>query len=180
MALEEDNSSRKRSNFQKLGFSIPRISKSYDFAERQMVSPSFSTKYDETSVLQKKLGVSMEEKERNNALRKLGVTNEDVKIAEYLMKEVPISEGLRKEEKIFGYSKGQLEREKALQTLGTTEEEIIESRAKKLGKLGTAIRSVSPSRTSLNDLVASFRSNSDDKLSYVELEYELFKAKKKT
>jgi len=179
---------KKKATFEKFGLVFPRRSKSNDISERKMTTPFLSTKYDEELVLQKKLGISTEEKERNNALRKLGVTNDDANIAGYLMKEVRLSDCSRKEEKLLGYSKGQLEREKALQKLGTTEEEIIEIRAKKLSTLGVTTTndyyrtSISPPKTSLNDLVSglkkSIASNEEEKPSFAELEYELYTTKK--
>uniref|UniRef100_A0A7S2UEP3 Uncharacterized protein n=1 Tax=Attheya septentrionalis TaxID=420275 RepID=A0A7S2UEP3_9STRA len=73
------------------------------------------------------------------ALRRLGVSEEDIRTGEILTAEIPPLgpwKTLSKEEKLLGYTKSRLSREKALKILGVTEEEIENKNRKRLGALG--------------------------------------------
>eukprot|EP00978_Attheya_sp_CCMP212_P003176 scaffold6581_cov57-Attheya_sp.AAC.4 len=73
-------------------------------------------------------------------LRRLGVSEEDIRTGEILTSEIPPLgpwKTLTKEEKLLGYTKSRLSREKALKILGVTEEEIENENRKRLGALGT-------------------------------------------
>ena len=74
-------------------------------------------------------------------LQKLGVTEDDVHLAERLLKQIPVCPSdPNKAERIFGYAKSRLEREKAMRLLGATEEEVEIENAKNLGSLGVGAR----------------------------------------
>ena len=76
---------------------------------------------------------------RNSALRKLGLTEDDIRCSETLFAQIPhfqLSGTLTKAEKILGYCNIRLKREKALKFLGVTEDEIDIENSKGLGALG--------------------------------------------
>lgn len=78
---------------------------------------------------------------RLKGLTKLGVSEEDVAIAEKLLRLIPrTSSDPNKAERILGYASMRLHREKALRLLGLTEEQIEEENAKSLGALGASGR----------------------------------------
>jgi len=72
-------------------------------------------------------------------LKRLGVTEDDVKICEILLAQVvPSSKNGKKFECILGYSENRIVREKALSRLGVTEDELEVANLKALGSLGGA------------------------------------------
>ena len=77
---------------------------------------------------------------RAKCLRKMGVSEEDVKRAELLFAQmIPMMPGdsdSSKAERIFGYTSNRLKREKAIKRLGTSEEEVEVENSKNLGALG--------------------------------------------
>ncbi len=76
---------------------------------------------------------------RNSALRKLGLTDDDIRCSETLFAQIPhfqLDGTLTKAEKTLGYCNIRLKREKALKFLGVTEEEIDLENSKGLGALG--------------------------------------------
>jgi len=78
---------------------------------------------------------------RRKGLLKLGVSEDDVELAEKLLRLIPKTPSdPNKAERILGYASMRLHREKALRLLGMTEEEIEEENAKVLGSLGTSGR----------------------------------------
>ncbi|KAL7429973.1 hypothetical protein ACHAXH_001497 [Discostella pseudostelligera] len=78
---------------------------------------------------------------RRKGLLKLGVSEDDVELAEMLLRLIPKTPSdPNKAERILGYASMRLHREKALRLLGMTEEEIEEENAKVLGSLGTSGR----------------------------------------
>ena len=79
-------------------------------------------------------------RERVKGLQNLGVSEDDVHLAERLLKQIPVCSDPNKAERIFGYATSRLEREKALRLLGATEEEIEIENTKNLGALGIAGR----------------------------------------
>jgi hypothetical protein len=80
-------------------------------------------------------------KKRSKGLEKLGVSENDVHLAERLIKQIPsCPSDPNKAERILGYATSRLEREKALRLLGATEEEVEIENAKNLGSLGVAAR----------------------------------------
>lgn len=80
-------------------------------------------------------------KKRSKGLEKLGVSENDVLLAERLIKQIPsCPSDPNKAERILGYATSRLEREKALRLLGATEEEVEIENAKNLGSLGVAAR----------------------------------------
>jgi hypothetical protein len=80
-------------------------------------------------------------KKQSKGLEKLGVSENDVHLAERLIKQIPsCPSDPNKAERILGYATSRLEREKALRLLGTTEEEVEIENAKNLGSLGVAAR----------------------------------------
>lgn len=80
-------------------------------------------------------------KRRTKGLQKLGVSEDDVHLAERLMKQIPACPSdPNKAERIFGYAKSRLERQKAMRLLGATEEEVEVENAKNLGSLGVGAR----------------------------------------
>ena len=86
---------------------------------------------------------------RNAVLRKLGLTEDDIRHSEILFRQMPpppppqphdrIAQCL-KEETILGYSTLRLKREKALKVLGASEEDVDIENSKNLGSLGIAGR----------------------------------------
>jgi hypothetical protein len=83
----------------------------------------------------KVFGVTEEEMKRWNALKKLGLSNDDFNIGSRIMTIIPKGE-YTKQEQLTGYTMEQIKRAKALVVLGLTEEDIDLSRAKLLGSLG--------------------------------------------
>jgi hypothetical protein len=80
-------------------------------------------------------------KKRTKGLQKLGVSEDDVILAERLLRQIPsCPNDPNKSERILGYANSRLEREKALRLLGATEEEIEIENAKNLGSLGISGR----------------------------------------
>eukprot|EP00804_Cyclotella_cryptica_P004892 CCRYP_004958-RA/>CCRYP_004958-RA protein AED:0.02 eAED:-0.01 QI:0/0/0/1/1/1/2/0/167 len=70
-------------------------------------------------------------------LQKLGVSEDDVRLAEGLMKQIPTCPlDPNKAERIFGFASSRLAREKALRMLGATEEDVELENAKNMGSLG--------------------------------------------
>ncbi|KAL7483030.1 hypothetical protein ACHAW6_008676 [Cyclotella cf. meneghiniana] len=70
-------------------------------------------------------------------LQKLGVSEDDVRVAEGLIKQISaFSHDPNKAERIFGFASSRLAREKALRMLGATEEDVELENAKNLGSLG--------------------------------------------
>jgi hypothetical protein len=85
------------------------------------------------------LGADEEEIKRYRALKKLGVTNDDYKLADKLFLESNGSKSLpplSKTEKMTGYLTSQVKRNKAIKILGTSEEGIVEERSRRLSSLG--------------------------------------------
>ncbi|KAL3803085.1 hypothetical protein ACHAWO_010651 [Cyclotella atomus] len=76
-------------------------------------------------------------KKRIKGLQKLGVSEDDVRLAERLLRQIPTCPNdPNKTERILGYANSRLERQKALRLLGATEDEIEIENAKNLGSLG--------------------------------------------
>jgi len=77
---------------------------------------------------------------RAKCLRKMGVSEDDVKRAKHLFAQmIPLLPGdmtSNKPEQIFGYATPRLKREKALKILGTSEDEVELENSKNLGALG--------------------------------------------
>ena len=88
----------------------------------------------------------MKSQNRNSILRKLGITEDDVKDSEMLFRQMPPPpppyhiEDCLKEELILGYKTLRLKREKALRVLGVSEEDVDIENSKNLGSLGRAGR----------------------------------------
>lgn len=77
----------------------------------------------------------------SKALKKLGVTADDVHLAEKLLEQIPSCPcDPNKAERILGYASSYLARGKALRLLGTSEEEVALENAKNLGALGVGGR----------------------------------------
>lgn len=80
-------------------------------------------------------------KRANIGLEKLGVSEDDVHLAERLLKQItPNPTDPNKAERILGYATTRLERHKAVRLLGATEQEIEVENAKNLGSLGAGAR----------------------------------------
>lgn len=78
-------------------------------------------------------------------LKKLGLSEDDLKTSQLLFQEMPppppfTCEHGHKVEVLLGYSAQRLRRSKALKVLGTSEEKIEEENSKNLGALGTGGR----------------------------------------
>ena len=74
---------------------------------------------------------------RMKGLQKLGVSEDDVRVAEGLIKQISAcSNDPNKAERIFGFASSRLTREKALRMLGATEDDVELETAKNLGSLG--------------------------------------------
>ncbi|CAM9945298.1 unnamed protein product, partial [Ectocarpus fasciculatus] len=105
----------------------------------QMKSPHISTLYEKQDVMVKHFGVTQKQALRTQALLRLGVTDEDVRIAERLMG--ARSEGAdntpSKEEWLLGVTYAQMSFHKALQVLGISEAVVEEERSRRLGELGS-------------------------------------------
>ena len=97
--------------------------------------PEMSISMGKKKVLSKLLGVSEEEMRRNNALRRLGVTEDIVYRSKEILKDVEKMELVTKEEKLLGASQAQRSRSKAVRQLGINEEIIAEERSRRLGKV---------------------------------------------
>ncbi|CAM9389674.1 unnamed protein product, partial [Sphacelaria rigidula] len=85
--------------------------------------------------MSKHFGVTPTQALRTQALLKLGVTEEDVRVAERLMSPSKESKDL-KTETLWGYTAQQMSYRKALEVLGISHVIAEEARAKFLGKLG--------------------------------------------
>ncbi|KAL7447252.1 hypothetical protein ACHAXM_011036 [Skeletonema potamos] len=79
---------------------------------------------------------------QSKGLQKLGVSENDVKIAERLLNQIPPcpSDTENKAEQVLGFACSRLYREKAIRILGTSETEIELENAKNLGSLGVGGR----------------------------------------
>lgn len=78
---------------------------------------------------------------RKKGLKKLGVSENDVKLAEKILDQIPTCPAdPNKAERILGYASTRLVRDKALRLLGASEEEVELENAKVLGSLGVAGR----------------------------------------
>ncbi|KAL3792279.1 hypothetical protein ACHAW5_001105 [Stephanodiscus triporus] len=77
--------------------------------------------------------------DRSNGLRKLGVSEDDVILAEKLLEQIS-SCSINKAERILGYATTRMKREKATRLLGATEDEVAVEIPKVLGSLGVAGR----------------------------------------
>jgi hypothetical protein len=82
---------------------------------------------------------------RDSILRKLGLTEEDVRDSEKLFQQMPppppqSPKTCLKEERLLGYTMLRLKRSKALRVLGTSEEEVDIENTKNLGSLGRSGR----------------------------------------
>lgn len=80
---------------------------------------------------------------RSKGLEKLGVCENDVRIAERLLNQIQScssSESSSKAERILGYTSSRLCREKALKLLGASEYEVELENCKNLGSLGQSGR----------------------------------------
>ena len=84
---------------------------------------------------------------RDSILRKLGLTEEDVKDSEKLFRQIPLpppppssssssSYNCSKQERLLGYTMQRLNRAKALKVLGASEEDVDIENSKNLGSLG--------------------------------------------
>ncbi|CAN0136888.1 unnamed protein product, partial [Hapterophycus canaliculatus] len=105
----------------------------------RMKAPHISTLYEKQDVMFKHFGVTQKQALRTQALLRLGVTDEDVRIAERLMGSR--TEGAdnctnSKEEWLLGVTYAQMSFHKALQVLGISEAVVEEERARRLGELG--------------------------------------------
>ncbi len=83
---------------------------------------------------------------RQHGLKKLGVSEDDVFLAERLLEQIS-SCSISKSERILGYAASRLNREKAIRLLGATEDEVAVEIPKVLGTLGVAGRRRSYSTT---------------------------------
>ena len=87
----------------------------------------------------------MNERSRESILRKLGLTEQDVKDSEKLFRQMPPPPPpsrayCLKEEELLGYTMLRLKRSKALRVLGASEEDVDVENAKNLGSLGRSGR----------------------------------------
>ena len=79
--------------------------------------------------------------DRSKGLKKLGVSEDDVQLAEKLLEQIPACPSVpKKTEWLLGYASSRLAREKALRLMGTSEEEVELENEKNLGSLGIAGR----------------------------------------
>jgi len=76
---------------------------------------------------------------RSHGLKKLGVTEDDVRLAEKLLEQISFC-SINKAERILGYAAARMKREKALRLLGASEDEVAVEVPKVLGSLGVAGR----------------------------------------
>ncbi len=105
----------------------------------------YRTKLKRNPSLSKKMKVE----NRASILKKLGLTEEDVKDSEKLLRQIPppppahatkYRYTCRKEERLLGYTLIRLSREKALRILGASEEDVDIENTKNLGSLGRSGR----------------------------------------
>ena len=90
----------------------------------------------------------MKTENRSSILKKLGLTEEDVRDSEKLLQQIPPPppprsrkyECCRKEEQLLGYTVLRLSREKALKILGASEEDVDVENTKNLASLGRSGR----------------------------------------
>jgi hypothetical protein len=100
-------------------------------------APNFSKKYDADHILAKRMGVTTDQVRREQALKRLGLREEDLRVAnDILSRQRGFQTAGTKEEQLTGYTSEQLHRRKALDVLGITEEIVDEELAKELGSLG--------------------------------------------
>lgn len=76
---------------------------------------------------------------RSHGLKTLGVTEDDVRLAEKLLEHISFY-SINKAERILGYAAARMKREKALRLLGASEDEVTVEIPKVLGTLGVAGR----------------------------------------
>lgn len=106
----------------------------------QMREPHISTLYEKQDVMAKHFGVTPEQALRTQALLRLGVTDEDVRIAERLMATRSTADNAQsKAEILLGYTVKQMSYQKALEVLGVSEAVVEEERARRLGELGLGL-----------------------------------------
>ena len=75
--------------------------------------------------------------DRRRALKKLGLSEEDVRISEGLFSQIQlVDDSATKAERLLGYNSTRLKRAKALRLLGATEDDVELENAKTLGSLG--------------------------------------------
>uniref|UniRef100_A0A7S4J961 Uncharacterized protein n=1 Tax=Odontella aurita TaxID=265563 RepID=A0A7S4J961_9STRA len=82
-------------------------------------------------------------KDRDKILRKLGLSEDDVRISEMLLAQMPPAPAIgesTKAEWLLGYAEPRLRRQKALKILGVSEEELEVENSKNLGSLGVGGR----------------------------------------
>jgi len=80
---------------------------------------------------------------RAKGLKKMGVSEDDVRKAEKLLSEIPPippAHDATKVEELMGYAECRIKREKAIKRMGTSEDEVELVASKNLGSLGTAAR----------------------------------------
>lgn len=106
---------------------------------------------------------------RSKGLKKLGVSEDDVKLAESILQHIPNSSNdPEKAERVLGYASSRLKRAKALRLLGASEEDVENETAKVLGSLGVAGRRRSfavlaePTGSSVSSLSSSSSSIGND------------------
>ena len=104
------------------------------------IHPTGSEKADMEKVYTKVFGVTKVELKRSTALRKMGLSEDDLDEANYLFSQragnTSSDEPVTKEEKMLGVSKEQVKRVKALKVLSATETDIDLDTEQRLGKLG--------------------------------------------
>jgi hypothetical protein len=106
-------------------------------ADTAMVTPHVSSSKAGDEVAMKLFGVTGEQMKRTQALLRLGVTEQDVILAERIFHELPASEEpSTKEERLLGLTRSQMSFVKALEILGVSESIIEEERSKQLSALG--------------------------------------------
>eukprot|EP00903_Cladosiphon_okamuranus_P017456 g16078.t1 len=108
-------------------------------ASPQMKAPHISTLYDKQEVMLRHFGVTQKQALRTQALLRLGVTEQDVRIAERLMgsRRDGADTTHSKEEWLLGVTYAQMSFHKALQVLGISEAVVEEERSRRLGELGS-------------------------------------------
>mmetsp|Transcript_43910 Transcript_43910/g.133754 ORF Transcript_43910/g.133754 Transcript_43910/m.133754 type:complete len:135 (-) Transcript_43910:561-965(-) len=83
-------------------------------------------------------------KDRRKILRILGLSEDDVRISEVLLAQIPPAPAKNSEsskaEWLLGYAESRLRREKALKILGVSEDEVEVENNKNLGSLGVSGR----------------------------------------
>eukprot|EP00753_Platysulcus_tardus_P002850 PLAT11960.1.p1 GENE.PLAT11960.1~~PLAT11960.1.p1 ORF type:complete len:392 (+),score=96.56 PLAT11960.1:135-1310(+) len=112
---------------------------SFSFAVRPRSDPLHASEEISKAKALKKLGITDTQMRRDRVLRKMGLTEEALARADVLFSEQRrMADGFRgsKPEWLTGYSDYQLRRAKALRVLGATEEVIEEERAVQLSQLG--------------------------------------------